>query len=340
MTMHVRSIIARLKQAVQLLCLAMGIGLLACYDVVEPTSRLNLLTIDAPDSSRADGSSLVSVTATIDTLVPAAQRSVTFTTTAGKFIANGTVTIALQADAQGKATTVLQSPTDAGVAVLTASAAGGVRTRNIRFVSTPPAVVSLKAPDSVPADGTTITEVVAQIDTSVKGIPRIVTFTTTAGKFAGTGATSASVSPDVSGRASILLIAPLDPVQAIVSVTMGTTTLYRTLQFVQTQPASIQLSPSALSLQAGPGNELMLTAVVRRAAGPPLQSIRVKFSASDSTDKRPIGIFSPSPLTDANGSASVRYTTSDTTYKGLVLIRSIVEGVQGVRDSTYIVVKR
>jgi hypothetical protein len=307
----------------------------ACYDVVEPVSRASVTTIDAPAQGVADGASLLRIDARVAGTVPKDQRSVSFTTTAGKF-ANGSSTVSVQADTAGLASTLLQAPSDTVIAVVTASAGGGALSTLIRFVAPPPAIKSLQSPDTLLADGATLTEIVATLDPTVRTAQRSVSFSTTAGTWVGATGTSVQVNADASGRASALLKAPLEATRGIITATSGTSTVSKGIQFTADVPTSIQVTPTSFALKAGAAYETMITALVRRSTGSGLSGVQVDFRATDTTSKD-LGVLTTPASTDANGSVAVRYTAGETQYRGRVLISATVKGTS-ISDRTAIVI--
>jgi hypothetical protein len=117
---------------VKRLVLAAGV-LLACHDSVDP--RVTGLTSFGvtPDTVPANAVSEAKVTATVDTHLPTALWSVTFTSTAGVFAENGTQTVTQGADATGHVTVYLRAPRDSVTATVTATADTVLQTKTAYF---------------------------------------------------------------------------------------------------------------------------------------------------------------------------------------------------------------
>jgi hypothetical protein len=111
--------------------------LLACHDSVDPVPSGLTALHATPDTVLADGVSQTAVTATVDTHLPIAFWSVTFTSTAGVFLESGTSTVTLGAGPAGVATVYLRAPRDSVTAMVTATADTVVRTTTVHFAFAP-----------------------------------------------------------------------------------------------------------------------------------------------------------------------------------------------------------
>jgi len=105
-----------------------GLGREVLIDFAPPVASDILRVTAGADSAPADGATLVPITAEISGALPAARRTVTFTTTAGLFVGNpavsdgsATSTIKQDADSSNHTTVYLRSPSDRiGTAFVTA----------------------------------------------------------------------------------------------------------------------------------------------------------------------------------------------------------------------------
>jgi hypothetical protein len=135
----------------------------------------------------------------------------------------------------------------------------------------------------------------------------------------------------------VLLRAPSDSTRALITAAAGGVVRSRSITFRRAQPDFIQIVPEALSLKAGPTNQLTLTAILRRAYGAPSPGIRVVFSATDTTpERRPRGRFTTPAPSDEKGTVTVKFTTPDTLYKGPLLIRAVTDTPVPVADTVRI----
>lgn len=115
--------------------LALGGLLAACSEITEPPEANGLLSLDAPSTALADAATQVPITVKVDTLLAESARSVTLTTTAGKFDDDGEIT--LSPDSAGVVVAFLTPPSDTTKATITAAASGYVLRREIAFTRAP-----------------------------------------------------------------------------------------------------------------------------------------------------------------------------------------------------------
>jgi hypothetical protein len=184
-----------------------------------------------------------------------------------------------------------------------------------------PRPLSVELPESAIADGATLTPVVVHVDTTLAVDKRIVVLTTTAGSFVGD---ASAVVPDAGGTALALLLPPNDSTIAIVRAKANGVVSVAHIIFRRARPESIDLLVGAFTLKAGIDNELTVTAKVRRAVGTPSPGAVVSFAATDgSANHKPVGTFLPATaVVDAQGVATVRYTSADSTMRGPVTIQA------------------
>lgn len=116
--------------------------------ITEPTKAVVAKGVTAvaldPAAPVADGTSIVNLKITIDTVVRPANNQVTVTTTAGALLPAGTPTT-LTANDSGFAYAQLRAPTDAGTAIVTFVAAGAVHVERVTFAPAQPDRVQLTA---------------------------------------------------------------------------------------------------------------------------------------------------------------------------------------------------
>jgi hypothetical protein len=184
-----------------------------------------------------------------------------------------------------------------------------------------PRLLSIDIAESAIADGATLTTVVVRVDTTIAVDKRAVTLTTSAGSFVGDAHT---IVPDATGTAIALLQSPNDSTTAMVRAEVNGVVTAAQIVFRRARPERIDLLPGAFTLKAGIDNELTVTAKVRRTVGTPSPGAVVSFAATDgSAEHRPVGTFLPATaVVDAQGVATVRYTSADSTMRGPVTIRA------------------
>jgi hypothetical protein len=182
-----------------------------------------------------------------------------------------------------------------------------------------PRPLSVELPETAIADGATLTPVVVHVDTTLGVDKRTVTLTTTAGSFVGD---ANAIIPNETGTAIALLQSPTDSTIAIVRAKVNGVVNAAQIIFRRARPERIDLLLGAFTLKAGVANELTVTAKVRRTVGTPSPGAVVSFAATDgSADHKPVGTFLPSTaVVDAQGVATVRFTSADSTVRGPVAI--------------------
>jgi hypothetical protein len=190
----------------------------------------------------------------------------------------------------------------------------------------PPRPLALQLPDTGTADGASLLALAVVIDTATPADKRTVALTTSAGTFATSGAATATAAPDAAGIARTLLRAPADSTSALVTATVNGATASTVVVFRRAMPDAVDVLPAQLTLAAGAGHELTVTATLRRAVGKPSPAIRVTFSAVDTTEAHAArGAFLPvTAMSDANGVATTRFSMPDTSYHGPLVVHATV----------------
>src|SRR5689334_11510122 len=120
-----------------LLAVASVAVLWACGDDFNsPPTVASLAVTPSPASGVADGSSVVTLVATIDPTTAPGDAHVVFSTTIGTFL-GGTSTVTATADGTGAATAQLKAPSSPGTAIVTAMFAGLTKSLQIQFAASP-----------------------------------------------------------------------------------------------------------------------------------------------------------------------------------------------------------
>lgn len=108
--------------------------------------------VAAPARAPADGATLTTFTVEVSPELPAGDRTVSFSTTAGTFAPQGATTAAAPVEADARASVDLQSPVTLTSARVTATVEGVTRSTTVHFERAPPDAISVAAdPLSVPA---------------------------------------------------------------------------------------------------------------------------------------------------------------------------------------------
>lgn len=115
--------------------------LVGCYEATVPRTRP--LSLQLSDTATADGTSLSTVAAVIDTATPADKRIVTFTTSAGVFATSGTPTATTEPNEVGIARTLLRAPNDSTTALVSATVNGATATKLLNFQRAMPDLVDV-----------------------------------------------------------------------------------------------------------------------------------------------------------------------------------------------------
>ena len=171
------------------------------------------------------------------------------------------------------------------------------------------------------ADGATQVRLIASMPAAAPTYNRSVTFTTTTGSFAqssGTGnVTSATV--DSTGTALVLLTAPRDSGLAVIAAFDGSNVAEDTVQFNRALPDTVEVDIDRFALKATPTDVATITLTLRRNTGKtsPGTPVTLRALAADGTD---LGLFGGISGSDTSGQIVVRYTASETNYRGTVTI--------------------
>ena len=312
------------------------LALVACdreYDpnrfVLDP-SRVDAILTLTPDASMlpADGFSRTRIVAHIvDSR--ATQRSVTFTTTLGRFPGGTKDTeIVVPADANGDAVAILESTRETGTAIVRATIASVTRQTEVTFAprSTDGLVALTVSEATVPADDDTTTRVVARIAPELPADRRSVEFTTTVGEFAQSDSAKHSVpAVDASNTATVELRSDRIGTARVTAIVDGVST-ETFIEFVRALPDEIRVSAAEFFIPARAGKVAVAATLVRRR-GKPTENLTVVFETVTPSGDR-IGHFS-SVTPSKEGVATAEFSAEGVTYVGPATIRATVEGVTG-----------
>jgi hypothetical protein len=199
---------------------------------------------------------------------------------------------------------------------------------------TTPGVTAFVAPDSAPADGKTQVLLRANADTSLAATERKVKFKTTAGSFGTT--TETEVVADSGASAAALLTAPTDSTLAILSATLGSSTITRSIRFTRALPERVSISPERPYVQRGVTQAITVKATLWRSVGTPSPGSVITFTAIDSNGATRGRFGSITPV-GASGDVTTSFTTGDTLYVGLLRLIARTTGRDGTISDTAIV---
>lgn len=329
-----RACVARMGTLVALLSACQG----GISDLPEPLG-VSALNFDPPRSI-ADGKSVVKLEVRVDSAAPPSDGKVLLTTTVGTFL-GGTTTITISLEPGGLGFAQLKAPDAAGVAKISATAAGVTRYFEVTFDAAVPVAQTkgilgiVTSPTASVADATSLVTFKVIVDTLPRPSPNVVALSTTAGTFAGTNsATTVNVPVNDSGYAYARLRAPAEPGTALVTATVGSSVRQSEIVFAPAPPESVLLSGD-FAVKAGALNSAAISALLLRATGAPSSGVSVQFSADTVGGKSgDFGAFSPRTATSTSSTVLTRFTAGETSYRGDVTIR--VRGMRGavvVRDS-------
>ncbi len=299
---------------------------------VEPTpSEIASIVLTAAQTTLpADGSSTIVLSATVrDTnngLV--SNQTVAFTSSLG------TVTPATSTtDANGVATTMLQTSTTTGTAMVIASTNGLSDVLDIQFVEpaiTPPVIERITlvaAQTTLPADGSSTTVLSATVRDTNNGLVsnQAVTFTTSLGIV-----TPATSTTDANGVATTVLQAGTTPGTA--TVVASTDGVSDTLGILFEEPGlpgekSITLTAAQTMLPADGSSTTVLSATVRDENNMPVSNQTVSFATTLGT------ILLERSITDATGVAMTVLQAAST--PGTATVTASTDGVTDDREIVF-----
>lgn len=305
-----------------------------------PTTPAFTVTSSSASGS-ADGTSIVTLTTLLPLGTPLADARVTFGTNVGAFV-GGTASIVVNADENGKAVAQLKAPSSPGIALVTATYGTLTRSLQVTFTaaSAPKGVTDVTSfPNKPRADGASIVDLEIAIDTSPRPTPNSVVVSTSLGSLLG-GNPTVTISADARGKALAKLRAPNDTGTALLTLTSGGITTYKSIQFVPALPDAVQLTASSFELKAGNANVVTLNAVLSRALGIPSPGVTLSFSADTlGGTSGNFGQFSTQHLSATTPTATTRFTAGATSFHGIVVLRVTARaGDVTRRDSTRIAI--
>lgn len=318
------------------------LGLSACYDAKDytPTESLSrgivsLATVNGVGSMPADGVSRLTVVALLSAEAAAANRTVVFTTTAGKLIGgtgSGDLRREVPAASDGRALVDLQAGTQVESAVVRAqiqSADGvvpGVAAElQIAFTAPGPddVIRFVTAPAEAPADGASTTLFRVAVATGLAG--QTVHFTTTQGTFAGTASAPTVDSPVLAdSTASASLVSPLILVDATVTASINGQAREAQVRFTRALPQQLVVTTDATTVSAAAGTKVTVTVRMIRDRGTVTPGTTATFTAASGGVAA--GSFQSIGVSDSTGTLTADWFPGTTTPVGPVTITVRAEG--------------
>jgi hypothetical protein len=293
------------------------------FDV--PTAD-NVLTLVADSSTlAADGFSRTQLTGTMKLGGGTAlQRQITFKSSEGLLYAFGKTAdreLTVPVSADGIAIVQLESTKNVRAAHVTATAGSVTRevVVNQVAVDTTSIISVTTSSATAPADGKSLTHVIARISPALpEGRRRVV--------FSVTPPNTATISPseqvaDAGNQAFADVTSPKTTGPIRITAIVDNTSSQTTIEMVPALPDRILLSASSPTVQARATDSIVITATLQRDVGDVSFGTNVIFTASD-----PNGTFAKSSVSDANGTATASYFPGTATAPGPVTITARVPG--------------
>lgn len=334
---------------------ALGLGALltgstGCYDKSDysPTEQLvdqiiTLTTANGATSLPADGFSRLQLVAQLLGAPALDKRVVVFSTTngtlsGGQAVANCSGCQQVEADGNGRAVLDLISSQTLGSAVVTASpqsAPGIVVQMTISFVAAQPdgIIQFVQAPSRAPADGATLTTYTVQVSPAIPQASRTVSFSTTNGAFAPSGATTIQVPVDAGNTASADLRSPNQIGTGRVQATINGVTQEVAVTFERALPNAITVSANPTSAPAADTSSVTITATLLRNIGSVSDGTLVTFRAVRD-DGTAVGRF-----TNITRSASGTATATFIPGAGTAGLVTVIVGAEGTSVTGSVVVE-
>jgi hypothetical protein len=320
-------------------CLVVSIVVvqLSCADLNQVSSPDDVLILSAsPNAIDADGFSTTTITAQVSRQTDQNLRDVIFTTTLGRFPASATgndSTIVATVDSAGVAAVALQSSPQTGTAVVTGEIREGdavkvARSTRVDFTAIRASdVIVVRALHTVaPADGATVTDIIAQLNGAVPVNQREVVFTTTLGTFGALSPTTSRLAgTDNTARAG--LVSPRKTGAGVVTAELNDQKARVTVNFEPALPEQIAVSLfGSLQLKATFTSKVTVNVEMERSTGTVTPGLEVVYRAFDESTGNLFGFFSGATLVDSNGNSSADFTPGNTGERGEATIRVRIPG--------------
>ncbi len=299
--------------------------------------------VAAPSSAPADGFTTSAFTVRIAEDLPTDKRKVTFKTTAGTFTVSGSAEAEVDASFNSQITVYLTSPTDVGIAAVTATVNGVSTQTTVEFkaVDANEIIKFVGSLDPAPADGATRSPVTVKVSSKIPAEDAVVEFTTTAGTFAISGSNAETVVVTANSRATAELVSPTQIGSARISASIKNKTQEKAISFYRALPdKAIEVRIDPVRIVLDPDAQATVVTTLVRNVGTPTAGTKVFYQAyefgpedEDSPCNRHaignvVGHFSNATLSDGVGQSLASFVLPSTTsYRGDVRILAYADGV-------------
>lgn len=295
-----------------------------------PTADSEFLLSTSATTLPADGFSRARITAKLQFAggTPA-QRTVTFAATNGALLfaagqASGATTQNVVADSDGVANVDLQSTKSLNSVTVTAAVAGTTRQVSVaQTAATPDTIIRLSVPSTAPADGRSLSSVVATVAAGLPEGRRTVTFSASPTNIA---LSQASVVADGSNRAITDMTSATTTGAVRITATVDGTSASGTIQLIPALPDSILVAVSAPTVRATATDNVTVTVTLARDTGTVTAGTVVVLRAVDGTGAS-VGTFSASTTSNASGTATAQFFPGVAAPIGAITIIASVNGV-------------
>ncbi len=281
------------------------------------------VTVGCPDTIALSASGVCTVRVEDSTNAGIPGQTVALTSS----LNNGLSAASVVTGGSGDATVTLTATT-AGTDTITATALGdsGIDTVLVPAVTGDAFAVTTPAADGLEIPLNTSQAITA--DWLISGVPQngqVLQFAASRGSFflPGTATPATSATTAGAGQATLDILSTTAGLATIAVIRPGGGTASRTVEFVATIAATldVQAEPSSVRI----GNQSQITAIVRDSAGNLVKNKTVSFSLSDNTGG---SLSSPVAATGSNGAATIVYTagSSQSPLNGVTITASVQQG--------------
>jgi hypothetical protein len=185
----------------------------------------------------------------------------------------------------------------------------------------------LLSSSEAPADGASVTNVVARIASQLIAGERTVVFSTTAGSFGAPSTQSASVRADSNDTATAGLVSPRDPGTAVITASVNDVSARGTVTFTTALPEEATLGVAGtFKVTATFSSKVLLRLQLFRSTGTVSKGVEAVFEVQDVSTGRAFGYFSAVTPSDATGLITAEFTPGNTTERGEATIRARIPG--------------
>ena len=346
--------LATVRGGVCFLVAIAAVPLAGCFDQSKylPTSAefqtaLELAT--TPSAIPADGFSTARITASISADAAPARRTIVFEATTGTFVGSSapgtaeTRSIERTVDTSGAVSVELRSSRNVESSTVTAKVkdvAGVSKAVVVSFTAVAPGnIIRVSGPATAPADGATVSQIVADVAAGVPGQRRTVTFATSLGAFVadpnatvGSDGKSVTVDADGGNRAVVFLRSPKEQVgTAFITARVDSApqvSASTQLLFTAALPETVLVTTNQPTVEATFTDSVEVKVRLLRGVGTPTQGTVVTFQAVDFLGAVR-GIFSDITQSDATGQATADFTPGTGAALGRMTITASAGGVSG-----------